>query len=295
MLQNREVRDSKYKELGKYAVFFASAGIFLLLTTASVKAETTVSGAKDKSAESQEMLEYTCNEYTEYSLEQVQDNNRYGCGFGGSHWSDNADDHKKWCLTNELSVTEQQRSKDKKLTACRKIKTSPHSQSNQIKVPGACKDPAKAYTPVKQVNWIDYLSERPFSPVEGSLIKYDFNEDKQLDYVFLEAREHRDVDAQFVICMSQKSTYRRHLTDIEFYTMPGLSFQGAKIENNDGVLKLRMLHYERAYGKAWRNVTYKFSTDTAKFTVVDTVKETYNVTSREGAYQMTPPKVPKLF
>lgn len=279
-------------KLNMFSVFLVSA--FALSSTKLVQAESVASVA---SAEVSESLIYTCEQYSEYSQEQVKDSMRYGCDFGGIHWSVDSVDHKNWCLStkNEQLITDQQHRKDKQLEACKEMRTSPLSPSNQLKVPESCKDPTKAYTPVRHVNWSDYVSDRPVSPVQNGLIEYDFNTDERLDFVFLEAKESREIRAQFIICMSQKGNYTRHLTDISIYSMPGLSFLGVKVRSNEGLLNMTILYYERAYGKAQQKVIYEFSKDTGKFIVVDSHGTAYNVTTREDAYQMTPPKIPKLF
>ena len=76
--------------------------------------------------------------------------------------------------------------------------------------------------------------------------------------------------------------------------MPGLSFFMSEVRRNDDLLKVVMLRYERAYGKAYREVLYRFSTEEDKFVVTHTEKGANNVASHEGAYQMTPPAIPEL-
>jgi len=85
--------------------------------------------------------------------------------------------------------------------------------SLQTGVDSACLDRSQQYQPIKGlIGSHEYNTPRKFySPVKGKngIIKYDFNHDNAIDYVFLE-RKPRESVARLVLCMSnKKSGYAR--------------------------------------------------------------------------------------
>jgi hypothetical protein len=47
----------------------------------------------------------TCSDYATLAVTQNQKNRLWGCGFAGGRWSDNADGHRNWCITADVSQT----------------------------------------------------------------------------------------------------------------------------------------------------------------------------------------------
>ena len=128
-------------------------------------------------------------------------------------------------------------------------------QSHPI-LPSACLDKTGQFTPIKSIKTKTSYLQKPsdYSPVKAinGIIKSDFNNDKVIDYVFLEKviRTNKHSQARLVLCISSGQAYQRKLPPfpVHINTEPDFQSIHERIEWNNNQLILSTFKHEHNWG-----------------------------------------------
>ena len=187
---------------------------------------------------------YHCNYYARDAVEQHKKNLQFHCGYQSLRWSSNKRSQQQWCMTTRESISAKENAIRKEmLERCFKEKTSLTNTRNHPKIPNSCRDQKRHYTPIKSIySWYRYQREIR-TPVKNGLIRFDFNRDGRLDYIFIEQDKKQGV--QLTTCLSRKNAnlYTRKPTSL------GFSAKGDSLMS-DGIdisLQGKQLHIIRRY------------------------------------------------
>lgn len=262
----------------------SSSFVFLLLSgSPSLHAE--LDGFK-------QMRQVQCRHYAKTAVKQNIENKDRSCGFIGARWNNNLQGQLAWCMTVRDVVTNRETQfRDKSLINCKKANVI--SPQNRPSIPAACFDPKKQYFAVKKIDHHFAYTNGPKSPVNGGVIRYDYNQDKQDDYVFLELKKD---DARVTMCFSNVKGYKRRITDITFYA-PGSGTMGAAtfdISQKKDLLKVTSKRYEHNIGSSTRNTSYRYQPSTKKFKIISNDTDIHSA-DPENYGEMATPETPILF
>lgn len=234
----------------------------------------------------------SCKNYGDGAVEQHQLNLRYACGYTGARWNNDSAGQAKWCLSvpDRISNAESA-ARSEALAECYVKKTSLSNPDNHPKVPKACLAPA-GYTAVKALNRAYRYERLPTEFVEKGLIRYDYNSDQREDFIFLEANKKH---ARVIICLSQKTVYRRYITDI------GFDASGNDLEDDDyrlrqqgKLLTVQINRFMHNGGSSGRSVKYRYDLKAKKFTVAENLMDSNPVYYDGEPYPMSIPDTPTL-
>jgi hypothetical protein len=190
---------------------------------------------------------YECDHYARDAVTQHKQNQQAHCGFFGLRWSNDKAGQAKWCATTNKHITDQETEiRHTMLNRCFKNKALLSNTTNHPKLPQSCKDSTGKYTAIKSIYRHDRTHREVRTPVKNGLIRFDFNRDNHLDYVFIEQNKQHGI--QLTTCISGKnssvySIYKRKPTVIRFKaTLDELLSYGHYIS-----LKKQRLHIEFTY------------------------------------------------
>lgn len=238
-------------------------------------------------------MKYHCSAYVDKSLQQNQLNKQYDCGFTGLRWNDERAGQYQWCLTvrQQISYAEQD-ARQTLLEQCFSRKTARDNPGNHPALPPACRDSNGQYQAVKSIYTEFRYDKAPASPVTEGLIRYDYNQDQQDDYLFLELKENM---AHISVCLSQPGGYQRRLSNVIFYA-PGGGLEGDQytISQQDDLLKIDLLFFGHNMGSAYRNTTYRYNTATQNFEMVDSEGGSSPIEMDGQPYPMSSPPAPDM-
>jgi len=241
---------------------------------------------------------YQCDYYSRDAVEQYKKNLQFDCGFKGLRWSNNKAGQRKWCMSVRKSITDKENNIRKKmLERCFKTKTSLKNKSNHPNIPDRCKDPKGLYTPIKSIySWYRYKREVR-TPVAKGVIKFDFNGDGGLDYIFIEQNKKQNV--QLTTCLSDKKnkSYRRKVTRIAFSAKgDSLSSEGYDISIKDKQLQISFSYFEHNAGSSFAEGFYAYNNHKHIFELKDSISNGAGIpmppdyTQSYPIYIPTPPK-----
>ena len=173
-----------------------------------------------------------------------------------------------------------------------KAAVSPTNPKNKPSIPLQCNDPSKQYGSVMKVNHYYRYDKTLKAPVENGLIRYDYNNDGQSDYVFLEAKGEQ---SRVIICMSTGNQHRRHITDINIHSGSGFGSYDYNITQNGATLEVDIQYFEHNAGSSYRKTSYQYQANTKKFKIINTESESYGVEMDGMTYPVGRPPSPKLY
>jgi len=236
-----------------------------------------------------------CKFYANDAVKQNTDNRNLSCGFKGVRWSNDWKGQFNWCMSvlNPSSSIENDFRSDS-IKRCKTQKASTTHPKNRPVIPAVCDDPSKQYRAVKQVNHSFRYERALKSPVQNGLIRYDYNNDKKSDYVFLETKGEQ---ARVVICLSRGASYQRRVTDVSFTTAKdgGFFTDEYSMRQSGDLLLLDIQNFEHNGGSSGRSLSYRFNTSTGKFKIIKNKADSYGIEMDGYTYPMAVPLTYHLF
>ena len=235
-----------------------------------------------------------CKRYTNNAIKQNADNRSLACGFKGPRWSNNWKGQNDWCMTvlEPFSNIESSARADS-LASCQAKKTSAENPKNRPIIPAQCNDPSKQYGAVKKINHSFRYEQKPTSPIQNGLIRYDYNQDKRHDYVFLEAKGE---NSRVVICLSQGANYQRRVTDIKINSSRGgLGSYDYNITQNGATLNVDVYYFEHNAGSSASKASYRYQPTTRKFKVIKSDSSANGIEQDGFTYPISSPPIHSLF
>lgn len=230
-----------------------------------------------------------CQNYAAKAVQQNKSNLSLSCGFTGLRWNNDQKGQYNWCLTVSKTITDkedQARSTD--LAQCQTNKNTSTSKS-ALPLPALCK--STTAQPVKSFDQAFRYQTQSVTPVQpNGLIQYDFNQDTQTDYLFLE-RTNTD-QVRLVQCMSMGRSWKRLLSDME-YSAKGDTLFGTDytfVRKGSG-LHITIDYFAHNDGSCITTAQYHYNTASKAFKLV---KSKGDCTSAEPDYPIFPVTPPTL-
>jgi hypothetical protein len=160
------------------------------------------------------------------------------------------------------------------LFSCSHIKDKKNSYKHTV-LPTTCLDQLRHYYPVEQLTTITSLNSKPkkYSPINAAknIIKNDFNNDKFMDYIFIELIKKAPQDkARLVICTSSENNHMRRLPNypIHINTKPDFQSIYERIEWKNNQLILSTFKSEHNWGSDDEIAHYRYDTKRSDFILV---------------------------
>lgn len=228
-----------------------------------------------------------CQTYAAKAVQQHKTNLNLGCGFSGLRWNNDQNGQYRWCMTVSKTISGKEdtiRTQD--LAHCQKQKQSANSA---LPLPKACI--SSSAKPVKTLLYAFRYETETTMPVQpNGLIRYDFNLDRQDDYLFLETTPNHT--ARLVQCMSQGATWQRTLTDMQYDSRGSTTWStGYTFERQQNQLKITVNYFGHNEGSCDTQAFYTFHPNQKSFKLTRQKGDCYTV---EPDYPLSPPTPPTL-
>lgn len=232
-----------------------------------------------------------CQNYAESSVEQNAQNQTQQCGFNNSRWNDDKQGQYQWCMsTSQVIANAETTARTVKLQECAKQKTANNNLENQPDIPTACKSKNPHRQAVKSIINQSIYSNEIEQPVQNGLIRYDYNQDKRDDYVFIETEKDQ---AHLVICLSNKDTWQADSV-LNFYTTANMGRENHHIIQEKDVLIIHISITEHNVGNAYRQTKYRYNVSKKIFDIIDNKAEAMPQYYEGVPAPMPSPMTPKL-
>lgn len=221
-----------------------------------------------------------CQQYAQEATQQFYTNKLLGCGFDGVRWSSDLKGQRDWCSTVRRSISDTE-------NEFRSLRLSQCHAKKRVEIPEACNDSSSRYLTVKAFR--NYRSL--ISPVKNGLIRYDYNQDEQDDYVFFEIGNN---DAKVTMCFSGKSGYKRQTTDLKLIISEAKVFEaeGINLQQVGDLLKVKIRKHDHNVGSSKYEFSYRYQPSSKTFKVINS-EELYHAV--QPGYYFSPPEAPVLF
>lgn len=213
-----------------------------------------------------------CTDYANTATSQYQQNEFAQCGYKGPRWSNDHAGQKQWCMDVRPAITQAENTaRAQLLTACYARKADVKNNKDPLMLPGACRWNRENYKPVRYIFSRNAYNEAPTAtaPVPGGLITWDFNQDRNNDYIFVERSPAHTFRS--ILCVSSPTGWQRQqLSTITEDVSSHFSAEGDHLYFEKGKLSVSRSHHEHNWGTDSSTRTYSYSMQ-HKTLLLDTV------------------------
>lgn len=232
-----------------------------------------------------------CQTYAKKAVQQHKTNLTLGCGLTGLRWNNDQKGQYKWCLTVSKKITDQEDvARTQALAQCKSPKSTPvvGNSNSVLPIPSACV--STSAKPVKSFATAFRYETKEVTPVQpNGLIKYDFNQDKANDYLFL---ERNNDNVRLVQCMSQGETWKRYLSDMEYNAKGDALFSIAyNFERKGDNLQININSFGHDDGSCDTEAQYHYNKASKTFKLINSKGD---CTTADPTKPLYPPTAPTL-
>lgn len=202
-----------------------------------------------------------CAAYASKATAQYRLNQHAQCNYSGPRWSNDHAGQQKWCMGVRPNITQgESAARDKLLTTCYERKADVENNKYPLRLPGACRWNRERYKPVRYIYTRNAYNQppEPTTPIPGGLISWDFNQDRKMDYIFVERSPAHTFRS--ILCTSSPAGWKRQqLSTITEDVSSHFSTEGKFLYFNKGKLSMGRSHHEHNWGSDSSTWTYAYS------------------------------------